>query len=146
MLKKQITTEDIKYWTKKIFKEYPFLKKKIYKATSDYTENTEELLEETLRFLFLITKYNQTLTPSISVDLAWHEFILFTKLYQTFCDEHFGRFIHHNPDESKESNTNNYKKTIQLYILTFGEPKKDYWGEYASSEWKSSQCGSCEAN
>jgi len=37
--------------------------------------------------------------PSEAVDTAWHEFILFTRQYATFCDKAFGRFLHHTPAE-----------------------------------------------
>ncbi len=35
--------------------------------------------------------------PSKDVDVAWHEFILFTRDYAAFCRVHFGFFIHHVP-------------------------------------------------
>ena len=35
--------------------------------------------------------------PSKVVDELWHEFILFTKYYDAFCDQAFGRFLHHTP-------------------------------------------------
>lgn len=31
------------------------------------------------------------------VDLAWHSFIMHTKLYENFCDDYVGYFIHHTP-------------------------------------------------
>lgn len=34
---------------------------------------------------------------STEVDNLWHTFLLFTKDYQTFCNEMFGKFIHHVP-------------------------------------------------
>jgi hypothetical protein len=34
------------------------------------------------------------------VDAAWHLFVLFTREYGRFCDEHFGRYLHHRPKES----------------------------------------------
>lgn len=37
--------------------------------------------------------------PSQVVDDAWHEFILFTQHYQSFCGRAFGRFLHHTPAE-----------------------------------------------
>lgn len=36
--------------------------------------------------------------PSKAVDVAWHEFILLTREYTTFCDRAFGRYLHHEPD------------------------------------------------
>ena len=41
--------------------------------------------------------------PSQVVDVAWHEFILFTKQYQVFCSKAFGRFLHHVPAEAMRS-------------------------------------------
>jgi hypothetical protein len=35
--------------------------------------------------------------PSQAVDELWHEFILYTRHYQRFCDQAFGRFLHHTP-------------------------------------------------
>jgi hypothetical protein len=32
------------------------------------------------------------------VDEVWHAFILFTSDYAAFCDEVFGRFVHHAPN------------------------------------------------
>lgn len=36
--------------------------------------------------------------PSRAVDRAWHEFILMTREYHAFCDEAFGRYLHHAPE------------------------------------------------
>ncbi|WP_280154719.1 hypothetical protein [Piscinibacter sp. XHJ-5] len=35
--------------------------------------------------------------PSQVADDLWHEFILYTKNYQAFCERAFGRFFHHTP-------------------------------------------------
>jgi uncharacterized membrane protein YgcG len=37
--------------------------------------------------------------PSAAVDTAWHEFILMTRNYESFCQKAFGRFLHHVPNE-----------------------------------------------
>ena len=36
--------------------------------------------------------------PSRAVDEAWHGLILCTARYAAFCDEAYGRFLHHQPD------------------------------------------------
>ena len=41
--------------------------------------------------------------PSQAVDDAWHEFILFTRQYDSFCRRAFGRFLHHTPAEAMAS-------------------------------------------
>jgi hypothetical protein len=35
--------------------------------------------------------------PSQVTDDLWHEFILYTRHYETFCKQAFGRFLHHTP-------------------------------------------------
>lgn len=35
--------------------------------------------------------------PSQAVDELWHEFILYTRHYEAFCKQAFGRFLHHTP-------------------------------------------------
>ena len=36
--------------------------------------------------------------PSHAVDEAWHGFILCTEPYAAFCDDAYGRFLHHHPE------------------------------------------------
>lgn len=40
---------------------------------------------------------------STQVDNLWHTFLLFTKEYQAFCNDMFGKFIHHVPRVDKKS-------------------------------------------
>ena len=66
--------------------------------------------------------------PSRIVDLAWHEFILCTKHYQTFCRRAFGRFLHHTPSQamtSKKSASEGLKRTWFLACERyFTDPRK----------------------
>ncbi len=48
---------------------------------------------------------NMVSMPSEAVDMAWHEFILFTREYQEFCDKALGCFLHHLPAEAMKSQT-----------------------------------------
>lgn len=50
--------------------------------------------------------------PSQAVDEAWHAFILFTRQYEEFCQQAFGRFLHHTPAEAM-SNPKKTHKGIQ---------------------------------
>jgi hypothetical protein len=47
--------------------------------------------------------------PSQVADDLWHEFILYTKGYDAFCRQAFGRFLHHTPavvlGEEQQNNT-----------------------------------------
>jgi hypothetical protein len=63
---------------------------------------------DSLRSFFLISykaKRKPVAMPSQVVDVAWHEFILFTKQYETFCKRAMGRFLHHTPTEAMKSRT-----------------------------------------
>lgn len=40
--------------------------------------------------------------PSQVVDKAWHAFILCTRDYQAFCQQAFGRYLHHTPHQAGE--------------------------------------------
>ena len=40
---------------------------------------------------------NDRVTPSRALDEVWHNFLLHTRDYQDFCQDHFGRMIHHKP-------------------------------------------------
>ena len=62
--------------------------------------DAETLYVDMLRFLYLCGTDGKVLAPSERIDLAWHEFLLFTREYQRFCRSMFGFFVHHNPVES----------------------------------------------
>ena len=107
----------------------PILKKKIGTACDIGEAETKEILAEVLRFMQLVELSAERLTPSYKVDLAWHEFILFTKLYADFCNRHFDRFIHHYPGENEADNKNGFKKLHYHYNKYFGiKPNPKYWG------------------
>ena len=40
-------------------------------------------------------------SPTELVDEAWHQFIFHTREYQQFCQERYGRFVHHIPHGMK---------------------------------------------
>ena len=82
---------------KKILQRYPHL-----------TQAQVQQVLEALRDYFFICKMakrRMTSMPSQVVDVAWHEFILFTHAYQSFCKKAFGRFLHHTPAEAMHTPT-----------------------------------------
>lgn len=136
-------TYDAQELATEILAEHPVLVEKIARACEISNEEVPNCFSEVLRFLWLIGTFNRPLTPSLQVDLAWHEFILFTRLYHGFCEQHFSRFIHHSPGGDPKVNALNFEKTIQLYIVNIGQPPAAYWGHRVAQEWKDLQCGSC---
>ncbi|MEQ9438643.1 MAG: hypothetical protein RIG62_06325 [Cyclobacteriaceae bacterium] len=130
-------------WVNELLGKEPLLREKVQATQPSDGPEARVLLREALRFLHLIAFYNRKLTPSLPVDLTWHEFILFTRLYAAFCQEHFGRFIHHHPGGKEQENQRNFQKTIQLYNLHWGPPEARIWGAEAARLCEEAPCGSC---
>lgn len=55
--------------------------------------------------------------PSRVVDIAWHEFILFTKDYKEFCQLGIGHFLHHIPAEEMKSAANLDEGMKKAWVL-----------------------------
>jgi hypothetical protein len=59
-----------------------------------------QLVGHALRQFFLTylkSGFGYVSMPSQATDDLWHELILYTKGYKSFCDRAFGRFLHHSP-------------------------------------------------
>jgi len=83
--------------TQKIMEKYPHL-----------TEAQANRVLDGLRDYFHVCNVagrRMVAMPSQAVDVAWHEFILFTKKYDQFCNKALGRFLHHTPAEAMNSPT-----------------------------------------
>jgi len=129
------------YKVNEIKKDIPLLEEKVKHICYEYKISSDELLIELIRFLDLIYNTDQKLSPSYIIDLAWHEFILFTKYYEKFCLKHYGRFIHHTPGKKEEPEI--FNNTIKQYIKVYDKPNPKIWGELANQEWEATNCGSC---
>ena len=71
----------------------------------DLSGSQISLVLDGLRTWFVACLYADGKTlgmPSRAVDIAWHEFILMTREYQSFCDEAFGYYLHHSPEETMD--------------------------------------------
>jgi hypothetical protein len=121
----------------------PLFNSKIAGICKKYHVTEAQLITEMLRYLNLVAQSNQPLSPSIIVDAAWHELILFTRFYAQFCEKYFSRFVHHTPNKKEDSK--GFVKTIKYYILTYGKPNEIIWGDVALKEWESSHCGACHS-
>jgi hypothetical protein len=90
-------------------KEFEFPKTIRDKIKDKYTHLTSSDLDKVelgLKEWFYVCNFagkKAVSMPSQVVDVAWHEFILFTKCYHDFCEQAFGRFLHHNPAEAMQS-------------------------------------------
>lgn len=90
-------------------------------------EFSTKLVQEAKRMLY-IHAILESISPSIKVDDAWHEMLLFTKFYQDFCKFLGCGFIHHNPTPGPPDNGNKYRKTKENYKKVFKiEPDPKCW-------------------
>jgi hypothetical protein len=64
----------------------------------------ERVMDQALAFLGACATSTVPLSPSATVDVGWHTFILYTREYREFCHGIAGRFIDHVPmdDQSGE--------------------------------------------
>ncbi len=78
----------------------PGLLERFAKHYPSLTQEDEELVSRGLKQFF--TAYlnggrQYAAMPTRIVDDLWHEFILYTRAYEEFCEQAFGRFLHHTP-------------------------------------------------
>jgi hypothetical protein len=112
-------------------------------------EDAELLFQDTMRFLYLVTVNTPAdpLYPPKMVDEGWHHFLMFTQDYQKFCQDFFGRFIHHRPryiedlaDPDHVEAKARAAHTITLARQVFGE-LSEFWTT-ASGDCLAT-CGNC---
>ena len=86
-----------------------------------------QLFQDTKRFLYLAAITKAGLRPSRKIDDGWHQFILFTRDYADFCFNHFGRFIHHQPDKEQIDKKSQSVDTLDLAKSIFGDDLSKNW-------------------
>ena len=90
------------------YKFAPALLKRVQKE-HDYLSDEEMLkVARATKDYFLIchmAKGKMVAMPSEIVDVLWHNFILFTREYEAFCEQGLGRFLHHVPVEAMSNQT-----------------------------------------
>jgi hypothetical protein len=63
---------------------------------------SERIMEQTLAFLYACAgSPADTLTPSATIDIGWHTFILHTMDYADFYQRVAGRMVHHAPEDPR---------------------------------------------
>ena len=102
---------------------------KNYKRSQEFAE---AIVREAKRMLLLHHASHEPICPSIEIDDAWHEMMLFTRFYQEFC-AFLGGFVDHEPEPEGDVPTNSggtsvYDLTLRNYQKYFGvEPDQRYW-------------------
>jgi hypothetical protein len=92
----------------------------------------ERLILEYKRFIFLSCIQNQSLTPSVDVDEAWHLHLTYTEDYwNVFCLKVLGRPLHHRPTSGSAADGRRFREqyaaTLQIYADWFGAPDPIIW-------------------
>ncbi len=112
----------------------------VKRCQKDHAYSNEDMVileKELKRFLALsLIKDQQSGNGMYSsdVDNLWHAFILHTPDYMSFCDKHFGKYLHHvpEPDEQKTEKDRkeafeDFRRFIQNYERFFGEEIHPIW-------------------
>jgi hypothetical protein len=103
-----------------------------------------ELFADTKRFLLVCGTTPGNWSPTEPIDEGWHNFILFTQDYAKFCQQNFGRFIHHNPKRiGVASNAISPMETATKARELFGDSISVNWAPdnmRASAECSKSGC------
>lgn len=119
--------------------EAPFLIDKLLKERiADDREDAEALFAEVKKYIVLDRMYPDQKFEMYSrrIDEVWHQFILFTTQYLTFCQSCFGHFLHHFPsnapdypvkDAAAVSATAKFDSFLTHYEAVFGAPLPELW-------------------
>lgn len=94
----------------------------------EYGDNAEVLELECKRFLYLAaTAPELEIAPTKPIDEYWHQFVLFTQLYEDFCDKFVGEFVHHNPIAGPHHKLF-FERTQRMVTHLFGNfANRDIW-------------------
>ena len=110
----------------KYIQNYQISENVIFKFNLKRKLSPEQLIKtvEALKQFFMIyafqiqeKNYQKYAIPSKVADELWHEFMLSSKEYADFCQEAFGKFLHHTPDSSKSN-----KDLFQFTKSSFNKP------------------------
>lgn len=96
-------------------------------------EYSQRVMDEYKKFILLAMVSGHEVSPSDSVDQAWHLHLTYTRDYwNEFCDEILGTPLHHNPTRGGQTEQQKYwqmyQRTLNSYDRLFKEkPPLDIW-------------------
>lgn len=92
---------------------------------------TQLAVEEYKKFMYLAAVSDQMVSPSETVDVVWHQHLIFTQSYGSFC-KILGKQIPHIPSTHALEEATKFKlakeRTKSLYEQYFGEQPETIWG------------------
>lgn len=117
--------------------EAPFLIDKIIEeGIAETRAEAEALFLEVKRYIVLSHATGARLEIfSHHVDEVWHNFVLYTHEYATWCRRHFGRYMHHAPSnapkfpvaEAREADTRSPREFPDQYRAFYGFDLASAW-------------------
>jgi len=102
----------------------PFLRERLLEnGTFESETEFEESFAEYKKFVALRAVYGPgQAMGGTKVDKVWHQHILFTPQYHSFCEEMLGEYLHHSPKTSSTPMSENAgDHLISRYNAVFGE-------------------------
>jgi hypothetical protein len=125
--------------------ENPELVERIKDKQSLSEEKADALFEDLKRFLYLCGNSPAHHSPPRNIDSAWHQFILYTRDYAVFCEEMFGRFIHHKPASYFRPKTQGgVQRTIEAAGSQFGALSGNWKHEASHDDCEEDVRNDCE--
>ena len=112
---------------------------RLVKRTGWKVSYARTVFSEYKKFMWLASRFTG-IAPSTDIDEVWHLHLQYTVEYSLFCEEFFGKFIHHHPGrkelsqkESQESIDfvlNMYINEFSLFSLISDPAVKIVWTDY----------------
>lgn len=98
------------------------------------------------RFMALgVIATGKTLGMRGPVDELWHEHILFTRDYASFCNSIAGKFIHHEPaEDGAPKGVSSYQLTLLLLEQHFGTAPREIWPAVGNASCGGDNCAMCD--
>src|SRR6218665_2909699 len=91
---------------------------------------TDLAILEYKKFMYLAATSEMMVSPSEIVDIVWHQHLIFTQSYQSFCTL-LGKQIQHIPSTHNRDEFEKFsqakERTQKLYSTIFGEQPKSIW-------------------
>jgi len=126
--------------------DFSFLRNRA--ALKDWSdEKFETVLLEYKRFMEVVTsESDRNFGMAGDVDTIWHEHILHTRDYVSFCLKYAGHYIHHTPETPNEIDCSekqeSYKSTLGFLASKFGPVNHEVWPKLGAL----SDCSRCGGN
>jgi hypothetical protein len=113
------------------------IEKLVMNKTCATAAEAEALFEEAKRYLWLQESDRSLAFPmfSLRVDEAWHQFVLFSVEYTSFCERFFGRYLHHAPANAPPTHATReatWDEFVDAYEKLFGARPPALWDDALS--------------